>query len=108
MIVFLSVLEYQIEFKKEDRNQAIDQILMGNIFTTLLICSVVLGFFNVLHAIVLFRYERLRKSLIAREHRLTLDYIAKRTVETLLMSLVPLQSLYNKDEKLTYYNLSIN
>lgn len=108
VIIFFSVLSYQIEFKREDRVDDVDQRLQKKLFTVLMICSVVLGFFNVLHAVVLFKFERLRKSLIAREHRLTLEYIAINAIETLAACVVPLQSFYDENEKLIYFNMSIN
>lgn len=102
------MLEYQIEFKKEDRNLNFDKILQGNLFTLLLICAVTLGVFNVLHSVVYFKFTRLRKSLIGREHRISLDYIAKKIIETLVLTIVPLKSLYDSDKKFVHYNSFIN
>jgi len=108
VIICLSVLEYQIEFKKEDRNLNFDKVLLGPVFTLLLICTVTLGVFNVLHSVVYFKFTRLRKSLIGREHRISLDYIAKKIIETLVLTIMPLKSLYESDKTIVFHNTFIN
>jgi uncharacterized membrane protein YidH (DUF202 family) len=103
-IIGLSLLEYQIEFRFDDRTKEKNESLLKPLLFLILMGSAAMCVVNIFRKILVHKFYRLRKSYSQRKKSWDFKRVMGVLIESILILMVPLWYFVEEQQPLKFHN----